>query len=161
VRRVSAHKAFSIVLNNRALAGEAADPTAVPAATEWLNGALTVDDAGPFTENFGQAQPSFSTGPHGTPKGQTWPACVCAEDAARFLGWPPYFLSFLARAGHLRPLGKPAQNSRKWYALVELERLSRDPDWLDKAIRIVEKQVCAGNAKKQGKATHDPAPCSS
>lgn len=87
----------------------------------------------------------------GTPAHGPWPACVCAEDAARFLGWPTYFMAFLARAGHLKPLGKPAQNSRKWYAMVELEQLSRDPAWLDKAIRIVEKQLREGNAKKKGK----------
>lgn len=90
-----------------------------------------------------------------SPNQRAWPACVCAEDAARFLGWPTYFLTFLARAGHLKPLGKPSQNSRKWYALVELERVSRDPDWLDKAIRIVEKQIRAHNARKKDKASEE------
>ena len=80
-----------------------------------------------------------------------WPACLCAEDASRFLGWPPYFLTLLAKAGHLKPLGKPAQNSRKWYATVELERLGRDPEWLDKAIRIVERRVQSANVKTAGK----------
>ena len=83
--------------------------------------------------------------------GQWWPACLCAEDAARFLGWPPYFLTLLVRAGHLKPLGKPAQNSRKWYATVELSRLGSDPEWLDKAIRIVEKRVQAAGNKQAGK----------
>jgi len=80
-----------------------------------------------------------------------WPACLCAEDAAKFLGWPPYFLTLLAKAGHLKPLGKPAQNSRKWYATVELERLGRDPEWLDKAIRLVERRVQSANIKTAGK----------
>jgi len=53
VRRVSGHKAMSVVLANRALAGEAANPTVVPAAVTWLDGALSVRDAGPFTENAG------------------------------------------------------------------------------------------------------------
>src|SRR5882724_837394 len=65
-----------------------------------------------------------------TQNGQPWPAGVDAEAAARFLGWPAYFMPFLARVGHLKPLGKPGQNARKWYAMVELERLSRDPAWL-------------------------------
>ena len=73
---------------------------------------------------------------HSTPSGPAWPACVDAEAAAKFLGWPPYFMPLLARAGHLKPLGKPGQNARKWYAMVELERLSRDPVWLDKAIHL-------------------------
>jgi len=81
-----------------------------------------------------------------------WPACVDAGVAARFLGWPPYFLPLLARAGHLKPLGKPGQNARKWYATVELERLARDPAWLDKSIRIVDKLVREANGKQAGKA---------
>ncbi len=81
--------------------------------------------------------------------GQAWPACVDAEAAARFLGWPPYFMPLLARSGHLKPLGKPAQNARKWYAMVELERLSRDPAWLDKGIRIVDRLVREANNKQR------------
>ena len=87
----------------------------------------------------------------GNSNGQWWPASLCAEDAARFLGWPTYFLTLLVRAGHIKPLGKPSQNSRKWYATVELERLGRDPEWLDKAIRIVERRVLATNVKLSGK----------
>lgn len=80
------------------------------------------------------------------------PACLDAEDAARFLGWPPYFMPLLARAGHLKPLGKPAQNARKWYATCELERLGRDPVWLDKAIRTVDRLVREDNGGKKHKA---------
>src|ERR1035438_9279053 len=43
--------------------------------------------------------------------------------------WPNYYLPFLVRAGHLKPLGKPAHNARKWFATIEIERMSRDPDW--------------------------------
>src|SRR5512135_3286211 len=88
--------------------------------------------------------------------GQSWPACVDAEAAARFLGWPPYFMPLLARAGRLKPLGKPAQNARKWYATVELERLSRDPAWLDKAIRIVDRLVREANGRQRGKGLDEP-----
>jgi hypothetical protein len=84
------------------------------------------------------------------------PACVDAEAAARFLGWPPYFMPLLARVGHLKPLGKPGQNARKWYATVELERLSRDPVWLDKAIRIVDRLVREANGKQRGKGPDEP-----
>ncbi len=62
-----------------------------------------------------------------------------------------YYLPFLVRAGHLKPLGKPAQNARKWFATVEIERMSGDLDWLDKAIRIVEKQIQEMNHKQRGK----------
>ena len=101
--------------------------------------------------NFTNTQAAVSAHPNGVTNGQWWPACLCAEDAARFLGWPPYFLTLLVRAGHIKPLGKPAQNSRKWYATVELARLARDPEWLDKAIRIVERRVQGANVKQAGK----------
>ncbi len=86
---------------------------------------------------------------------QSWTACVDAERAARFLGWPPYFMPLLARAGHLKPLGKPAQNARKWYAMVELERVSQDSAWLDKAIRIVDRLVREANGKQKNKAVSE------
>ena len=53
VRRVSGEKAFTIVLINRAIAGEAANPTVVSSAATWLSGALSLHDAGPFTANDG------------------------------------------------------------------------------------------------------------
>lgn len=62
-------------------------------------------------------------------------------------------MPFRVRVGHLKPLGKPAQNARKWFAAVEIERLSCDPEWLDKAIRIVEKQIRDMNEKQKGKLT--------
>ena len=65
-------------------------------------------------------------------------------------------MPLLARAGHLKPLGKPAQNARKWYATVELERLSRDSVWLDKAIRIVDRLVREANGKSKGKGLEEP-----
>lgn len=88
-----------------------------------------------------------------------WPACLDAEDAAKYLGWPAYYMPLLARVGHLKPLGKPAQNSRKWYALVELERVSQDPVWLDKAIRLIEKHVREANLKQRGQEA-EPLPAS-
>jgi hypothetical protein len=81
---------------------------------------------------------------------------VDAAAAARFLGWPPYFMPLLARVGHLKPLGKPAQNARKWYAMVELERVSRDPAWLDRSIRIVDRLVREANGRQKGKGLEEP-----
>ena len=80
---------------------------------------------------------------------RTFAACVGVEDAAAIFGWPVYYMPFLVRSGHLNPLGKPAQNSRKWFATVEIERLSRDPAWLDKAVRIVAKRIQEMNGKQK------------
>lgn len=79
------------------------------------------------------------------------PACVGIEEAAKIFGWPVHFFPILMRVGHLKPLGKPVQNARKWFATVELERLSQNPEWLDKAIRIVSKHVQEMNEKQKGR----------
>lgn len=79
-------------------------------------------------------------------------ACVGVEGAAAMFGWPSYYLPFLMRAGHLKPLGKPTQNARKWFATVEIERISQDVAWLHKAIRIVEKQIQEMNKKQRKEA---------
>ena len=52
-RGVSGRKAMTIVLRNRAVAGDALNPTTVPVAVAWLNNPLSLRDAGPFTENAG------------------------------------------------------------------------------------------------------------
>jgi hypothetical protein len=44
------------------------------------------------------------------------------ESSNDIFGWPNYYLPFLVRAGHLKPLGKPVQNARKWLATVEIEQ---------------------------------------
>ena len=80
-----------------------------------------------------------------------WPACIGVEEASKILGWPVYFFPVLVRIGHLKPLGKPAQNSRKWFATAEIERLSQDLAWLDKGVRLVERHVHEVNARQRGK----------
>jgi hypothetical protein len=72
-------------------------------------------------------------------------------EAAAMFGWPNYYLPFLVRAGHLKPLGNPAQNTRKCFATVEIEWMSSDPDWLNRAIRIVENQIQEMNRRQRGK----------
>jgi hypothetical protein len=53
LRHVSGHKAMTMVLRNRAVAGEPNGPTVVPASFTWNVGALSLRNAGPFTENMG------------------------------------------------------------------------------------------------------------
>ena len=54
-RRVSGHKAMTVVLRNRTVAGETANPAVVPAAVTWLDGALSMSEqvSGPFTAGDG------------------------------------------------------------------------------------------------------------
>ena len=43
----------TVVLNNRSIAGEAANATVVPASVTWLGAVFSTYDAGPFTKNAG------------------------------------------------------------------------------------------------------------
>lgn len=52
-RRVSGHKAMTMVLRNRTIAGEATNPTHVPDSTVWLDGAFSTADAGVTTAGAG------------------------------------------------------------------------------------------------------------
>ena len=65
-RRVSGRKAMTMVVRNRAAAGEVANPSVLPGAVAWLDGALDLSDAGPFTENAGfigfRAQQNLAAG---------------------------------------------------------------------------------------------------
>jgi hypothetical protein len=97
-----------------------------------------------------QAQPQTE------PRKPHWPACIGVEEAARILGWPAHYFPILIGKGHLKPLGKPVQNSRKWFATTRIEELSRDFEWLDKGVRIVEKHVHDQNAKRRGTVNGSP-----
>ena len=76
-----------------------------------------------------------------------YPACLMSEDVAALLGLPIYTIPMLVRAKHLKPLGRPAQNARKWFARAELHALMQDRAWLDKAVNIVERCIREMNLK--------------
>ncbi|HZL78105.1 MAG TPA: hypothetical protein VFC17_04575 [Candidatus Limnocylindrales bacterium] len=52
-RRVSGHKAMTMILRNRTLAGDALNPASPPAAATWLDGVLTLSECGPLTAGAG------------------------------------------------------------------------------------------------------------
>jgi hypothetical protein len=66
------------------------------------------------------------------------PARLSAEQAGQFLGFQAHELTILMAAGLLRPLGRPAANSPKYFAAVELEQLRRDAKWLSRATDAVQ-----------------------
>lgn len=61
------------------------------------------------------------------------PARLNIEEAAWFLGFLPHEIPVLMAAKLLKPLGKPAVNGGKYFALVELDRLRLSSVWLAKA----------------------------
>ena len=66
LRFVSGRKAMTLMLRNRALAGDAANPAVVPGETSWSDGGLSLRDAGPFTQTVGfvgfRAEDNFAPG---------------------------------------------------------------------------------------------------
>ena len=65
------------------------------------------------------------------------PARVNAQEASWLLGFAPHDMPVLVKAGLIKPLGRPAQNSVKYYAAAELEELRADRKWLSKATEAV------------------------
>jgi hypothetical protein len=74
---------------------------------------------------------------HPTFFNQRLPARIGVEGTSKRLGFAPYEIPILVKARLLKPLGKPSQNSRRWFATVEIEQLAQDREWLDKATRVI------------------------
>lgn len=66
------------------------------------------------------------------------PARLNAEQAAAILGFQTHDMSVLIAAGLLKPLGKPVQNSVKYFATAELEGIRQDVRWLGRATDAVQ-----------------------
>ena len=66
------------------------------------------------------------------------PARLDVPQAAQFLGFQAHDITTLVRARLLTPLGRPAPNSPKYFATVELQRLRSDLHWLSKATDAVQ-----------------------
>ncbi len=65
------------------------------------------------------------------------PARLNSLQAAHVLGFQHHDIRTLVAAGLLRPLGRPAPNSTKYFAAVELEQLRADVKWLARATDAV------------------------
>jgi hypothetical protein len=61
--------------------------------------------------------------------------CTQAQGIAPLLS--PHEIPLLVSDGVLKPLGHPAQNAPKFFALVMLEELRRDAKWLSKASETI------------------------
>ncbi len=60
-----------------------------------------------------------------------------SEETARKLGFNSHDIPILIAAGHLIPLGKPADNAPKYFAEVRVRELQRDERWLFKATETI------------------------
>lgn len=65
------------------------------------------------------------------------PTRLDAAQTAALLGFQPHDVPVLIGLGLLKPLGRPAPNSVRYFAAVEIDRLREDREWLDKATRSI------------------------
>lgn len=75
------------------------------------------------------------------------PARLDVDQTAELLGFLPHEIPVLMKARLLKPLGTPAPNGHKFFCSLEIQQLSRDKAWLDKATRAVAKHWQERNQK--------------
>jgi hypothetical protein len=66
------------------------------------------------------------------------PARLTGGQVCRLLNLQEYQLAILIRHRLLTALGKPAQNSQKWFCTATLELLCKDEKWLNKITAAIE-----------------------
>jgi hypothetical protein len=84
------------------------------------------------------------------------PARLDVVATAKLLGFAEHDIQILMASGKLKPLGDPAPNAPKWFAAVEMIRLSCDLDWLHKATREISKYWRSKRDRQQ--ASFSPPP---
>lgn len=65
------------------------------------------------------------------------PSRLSAKEAGWFLGFSSYDVTVLTSHKLLKPVGRPAQNSTKYYSTATLKRLHGDAKWLDRASTLL------------------------
>jgi len=65
------------------------------------------------------------------------PGRLTSEQAAPLLGFKPHDVIILVRARLLKPLGNPPANAVKYFAASDVEKLSRDSEWLNRATKAL------------------------
>lgn len=79
------------------------------------------------------------------------PARVDAVQASKLLGVAPHDIPILVSVRLLIPLGKPVQNSTKWFCACELIALAADREWLHKATIALSRYWLT---KRERRSTH-------
>jgi hypothetical protein len=85
------------------------------------------------------------------PQKSQFPARLDGQHTAELLGFAPHDIPILVAGGLLRPLGRPAPNAPKYFALVDVCELAGDRAWLNKATKVVADHWAAKNAKQRSR----------
>ena len=67
------------------------------------------------------------------------PARLTVLEVALLLGFQEHDIAILIKAKLLKCLGTPAHNAPKYFSATEVENLSRNVDWLNKATKTISK----------------------
>lgn len=77
------------------------------------------------------------------------PARLNVDQTAEFLGFMEHDIPVLVRAKLLKPLGEPAANAHKFFSTAELQHLTEDRSWLDKATKAVSRYWQGKNQRRE------------
>ena len=77
------------------------------------------------------------------------PGRVNTTEAAVLLGVNEHDIPVLVAARLLNPLGKPARNAPKYFAAIQGEAHSEDPEWLSAATKALAKHWTQKNHKSK------------
>jgi hypothetical protein len=85
------------------------------------------------------------------------PARVDASRAAKLLGVNEHDISTLIGTRLPKPLGSPVPCARQYFTTCELVRLANDPQWLDRATRVMTHHWETKNAQRSDLQVSAPA----
>jgi hypothetical protein len=76
------------------------------------------------------------------------PGRVDTRETAALLGFQDHDIPVLVAGKLLTPLGKPALNSPKYFAAVDVEAATKNAEWLSKATRVLSNYWKQRNGRK-------------
>ena len=76
------------------------------------------------------------------------PARLNVAQTAAYLGFKPHDIPILVARGLLKPLGRPPQNSEKYFARTKLVEAENNEDWLSRATVVLAQHWKNKNARK-------------
>ncbi len=78
------------------------------------------------------------------------PHRLTAKETGWLLGFSSYDITVLTSRSMLKPVGRPAQNSTKYFSTAQIQALHSDVKWLDKASALLNQHWRAKNEGRNG-----------
>lgn len=90
--------------------------------------------------------------------GNEFPARLDVNQTAKLLGFAVHDVPVLLSSRLLKPLGTPAPNGPKYFALVEVLALAADRDWLHRSTRTLTNHWQRKNEQQRAKKSRQQLP---